>query len=867
MKKVLHMGLLLTLTIALCLLLSPSQMRIWATGSEATVPTLTLRYPSLSFEGEVFCNVYFSLENPEQVEQLGLLTFDTELPGGTVADAAAVIPGTVYDDATGLYMARTGGIPAKNLGDAVYFKAYAKLTDGSYAYSELRQYSALDYAADRLANSSDEGFKALCVAMLNYGASAQQYFAYKTDCLMNAGLTSGQLALVEPYRSGMVDTVVSVDSAKEGVFAYNAAGYSERWPSVSFEGAFGINYYFIPALTVDGEMTLFYWDMDTYNTVSVLTAENASGSMVMTPNSTGTYEAKVGGIAAKEIDSTVFVAGVYESDGVSYATGVLAYSLGGYCTDRIQNGSEGMRAFAEATAVYGYYAKRHFDALAPLVQKLQSLQSDSTLTISGMSDTHYTQTDTIAAEKLETAGKMGRLPSLCNVDLVVNLGDMIPGKGTKDLALSDLRELMAAVGENVNAPVYYLRGNHDDNGWYSYGGFGGSYREDEMINDVEWMELISDYAPEDMVTDANRPNGGYGYYDHEASKIRVFLLNSDDLPYILESDGTYRYNSYAGHAFSNEQINFVAEALMFADKEEPSQWAALFISHVPLDTTNNDGYRFGIKDALIRGHEYMLAVINAYQKGSSFAASGNVYNASLGDVAEDFNVSVEVDYSANGTGNVIGFISGHTHTDNFSRSVGFENSLSRGYNFLSLFGATGFANYVVDRENNKITFVKYGKAWPDKTGSVVDAPDTGSIESGEWSVNITKNIPTGENLFAGYSEVWSEGGYTFDSNTQLDLNTMEVTSLSTVSRSSVALKVIPVKPFTRYALPADFSGSILAFGTTGVRSSYLTPTVGEDYKWIQTGIRQYYIAITLHTGTYKNYENFQIQEIFSGMEF
>ena len=85
----------------------------------------------------------------------------------------------------------------------------------------------------------------------------------------------------------------------------------------------------------------FYED---YAKAEVLTAENATGIV------NGTT---VSGIAAKDLDSTIYVAGVYESNGVCYCTGVLPYSVGAFCAS---NGS----ALAQAIAVYGYYAEAYF---------------------------------------------------------------------------------------------------------------------------------------------------------------------------------------------------------------------------------------------------------------------------------------------------------------------------------------------------------------------------------------------------------------------------------------------------------------------------------------------------------------------------
>ena len=97
--------------------------------------------------------------------------------------------------------------------------------------------------------------------------------------------------------------------------------------------------------------------------MDVLTADNATAKIVMTQTATGEYLATYTGIAAKQIDETVFVAGVYESEGVRYSTNVVPYSVGAYCADRVAYGSDTMKVFAAETAVFGHYAEIYFDNL------------------------------------------------------------------------------------------------------------------------------------------------------------------------------------------------------------------------------------------------------------------------------------------------------------------------------------------------------------------------------------------------------------------------------------------------------------------------------------------------------------------------
>lgn len=326
------------------------------TADELAEPAITPKYPALSFEGMVCYNVFFDAQDLGNLTEadLGLAVFDTNDTEGTVETAKDVIYGaTKVND---LYMVATNGIHAKYLGDTQYFRAFAKQADGSYIYSKMVSYSALDYAKNVLAKDNDVKLKQLVVAMLNYGAEAQKFFGYKTDDLMNKALTADDQALLAGFDATSLNTVGTVDASKVGNFVSNK-GFTKRTPAISFKGAFEINYFFKPAYAVDGDMTLYFWNEDTYNNVSELTVDNADKTAFLTIED-GMYFGSSDEIIAKDLDKTVYVAAVYESNGVTYCSGVLPYSIATYC----QNAPADVQALANAAAVYGCTAKQYFGA-------------------------------------------------------------------------------------------------------------------------------------------------------------------------------------------------------------------------------------------------------------------------------------------------------------------------------------------------------------------------------------------------------------------------------------------------------------------------------------------------------------------------
>ena len=330
------------------------------TPEEVSPPTeITGKSFSLSFEDEMLVNFYYLISDASYVSEHGMLVFDHQPATARYEDAVDRYVG-ISDPDSGRYMATTEGISAKALGDTRYYAAYARLHDGTYVYSKIYDYSPRKYAENMLSKSTTtDKQKALCVAMLNYGAAAQKYFDYRTAELVNDRLTDAQRAMVVPYDSGLFTGAVAVDPNKLGSFCATSSGFGKNTASVSFDGAFAINYYFRPTEAPVGDLVLYYWTPEDYAAVKKLTTGNASGSYTMVLGEDGSYWAQVDGIAAKMLDETYYVAAVYTDGNETYNTGVIAYSLSKYCMNNARDGKP-MQELAAATAMYGYYAKLYF---------------------------------------------------------------------------------------------------------------------------------------------------------------------------------------------------------------------------------------------------------------------------------------------------------------------------------------------------------------------------------------------------------------------------------------------------------------------------------------------------------------------------
>ena len=321
-------------------------------------PTLKLKAPTLEFKDMITVNAFFTAENIQDVVEMGMITYSYKADVVSVETAEHKIPGASYIESSDRYMATSQGIHAKYLGDTVYLAIYAELKDGTYVYTILAPYSPVDYATNQLNNSTDMKLKQLCAAMLNYGAEAQLFFGHNTSALANASLTDEQKSLPEAYRADMVATVPAATKEKQGKFANNQ-GFANRTPSISFEGAFCINYFFTPNYAPVDALTMYYWNEADFNAVDVLTVESASGSFKMNGTGTSQYHGSIEGIAAKDLSEAVYVAVTYSDGATTWTSGVLGYSIGSYCSSQASKGVD-VSDLSMATAVYGYHAKQYF---------------------------------------------------------------------------------------------------------------------------------------------------------------------------------------------------------------------------------------------------------------------------------------------------------------------------------------------------------------------------------------------------------------------------------------------------------------------------------------------------------------------------
>ncbi len=101
------------------------------------------------------------------------------------------------------------GIPATCMGNLLEITFYGINADGTVDSRTFKNQSIQKMLYSRYNKSTDADFKALVVAILNYGALAQNNFGYATDALVNAGLADIDAGLIRSSISDYADTAMN----------------------------------------------------------------------------------------------------------------------------------------------------------------------------------------------------------------------------------------------------------------------------------------------------------------------------------------------------------------------------------------------------------------------------------------------------------------------------------------------------------------------------------------------------------------------------------------------------------------------------------------------------------------------------------
>lgn len=278
---------------------------------------------------------------------------------------------------------------------------------------------------------------------------------------------------------------------------------------------------------------------------------------------------------------------------------------------------------------------------ARVKNSLPKLENGS-LRFAFITDLHYkfiTEMRTTVSNLIHAVNELNNTTKL---DFICFGGDNVGNYPNSKEEHIKMMEELAVLTENCNIPVFFLQGNHDDNSIHGKIENTTSCRTGfEVPNAIQHKiffarsEKYFNYHP-----------GGektlYGYYDIPNAKTRVILLNSSDVPYILDGD-VMRYNQQWDFGYGGKQLEWLCKEALASAPEN-----IILMQHMPFDQIRHpsgEETRYNI--------EAFEKILSAFINGESIHITND---------HPDFGFDICADFSGE-KHNAPAGIAGHCHVD------------------------------------------------------------------------------------------------------------------------------------------------------------------------------------------------------------
>ena len=320
-------------------------------------PSISRYAQTLSYEDMIYIIGLFTLENVEGIDlstNAGMLVWSADeyeaLNGQIVFDEAYANVGLKYDSTYGKYYGTSDGIFTRDLHEELYFAGYVKLADGSYIYSEAKQYSPSTYAYNMInSTNAKQETQDLCVALLNYISAAQKYFYSDTaeDALVNKDLSDEQKAMDWSNVSLNPAPEVSADKQVEK----DATVFAGVYKNLLFEEMISLGaVYSIEDSTVESAQKsgTIFWTAEQFAALEGTPSLDNYGKgtvagMSQYRDTDGMWVSLAPKIAAKDMADTqyYYLGYVVHADGTVSYSGVVSYTIEQYINNMANNENVG----------------------------------------------------------------------------------------------------------------------------------------------------------------------------------------------------------------------------------------------------------------------------------------------------------------------------------------------------------------------------------------------------------------------------------------------------------------------------------------------------------------------------------------------
>lgn len=330
----------------------------------------------------------------------------------------------------------------------------------------------------------------------------------------------------------------------------------------------------------------------------------------------------------------------------------LEKALDGFTTQFAQLTSDTQKAlgdFQDGNVLTGFFNDETIEVGGPIpsyyltrLNQFTTISSDN-FNVGFITDNHQ-QLSSYAPNSLSHYAYIAAASRRAPLQAIVSGGDNTNGWYTKTQKLIETRQATSTLFNRAKAgtDVYFVFGNHD-----SGINQNGNNTPATCLSDDE---IKAYYHTTDKVYGETRDGDSlYGYKDYSDKKVRLIWLNSFDLPYTLNSDGTYKYDFLRQSGYQNQQLTWLANQAL---KVPDNSWQVMIFTHCPLPGTFE--IAAGQPQLSQYNSDVLVGIINAFQSGTKY---------SLADASRTLPIKVTCDYTSQGKSVVIGLFSGHIHAD------------------------------------------------------------------------------------------------------------------------------------------------------------------------------------------------------------
>jgi len=286
-----------------------------------------------------------------------------------------------------------------------------------------------------------------------------------------------------------------------------------------------------------------------------------------------------------------------------------------------------------------------------------------------------------------------------SVDVIIALGDNVNGCYPAIAnTIADGSDYADMITYKSSPDRFVLPGNHDDGSAAKY----VDYSDNQTILPLNPNQVVSNSQFEDMfrtrelLNNEKRDDGSlYFYKDYPDAKVRIVGLYTEDVPEdILNSDGSIKYDRYWYHTYSQQQINWIANVALM---DVPADYSVFIVAHAPINNPDANQYN----------NDMMKSVLDAFCTGGSYNGSSST------EVPDELKISIDCNYTTQGTRKIAGFLSGHVHYESIVPLTNFTlSTVTRDANRVAdqIGTADAMAFQVVTIQSDKVLFNGFGRA-------------------------------------------------------------------------------------------------------------------------------------------------------------